>query len=114
MVKWKQAIGAVAVSIAILAASVQVSSAAPATETRGEPGGTRPCVSQTEYYAVYRGMKRARVFRVFDSRGVVLERRPRFEKRRWWICDAGTSPVRVKFRLRHGTWRLRHKYAAAG
>lgn len=112
--KWKQAIGAVAVSLAMLAASAQLSSAAPSTETRGEPGGTRACVSETEYYAVYRGMKRAQVFRVFDSPGVVLERRPRFEKRRWWICRPGDGPVRVKFRLRHGTWRLKHKYAAAG
>lgn len=111
---WKQTAGALVASLAMTAVTMQLSSATASPEARGEPGGTRPCVTQTEYYAVYVGMKRARVFRVFDSRGVVLEHRPRFEKRRWWICDASSSPVRVKFRLRHGTWRLKHKYAAAG
>jgi hypothetical protein len=113
MVKWKQAVGVVVVSLAIVAGTMSVASAAPARDAR-EPDH-RPCVTQGEYYSVHQGYRRARVFRVFDSRGRVLEQRPRFEKRRWWICDVGPgSPVRVKFRLRHGTWRLTHKYAAAG
>jgi hypothetical protein len=52
---------------------------APATAASG-------CVSRPEYRRVDIGMRKARVHRIFDTRGEVIDQGPNFEERAYDVC----------------------------
>jgi hypothetical protein len=49
-------------------------------------GAGQGCVSRREYRRVDIGMRKARVHRIFDTRGEVIDEGPNFEERAYDIC----------------------------
>jgi hypothetical protein len=94
--------------VATLLAAVAVSAGAGVAAAPAEAAGTR-CVTRHEYYSLHKGMTRARVHHILDTRG----RRDGARSRVYRICGTRNWGVHVKYHRSHGRWRLESKWANA-